>query len=1025
MGRQCIKSLRHPFRKRAILAAALALAPISAAALDPDRRIAQYHHTRWTQAEGVPVPVNEIAQSPDGHLLLASGEGLFRFDGWRFSRLDTGVDLTEHGGIGELMIARSGDTWISYQKSGRIAVYRDGRLSFMASPRRPGEVIDMVETPDGAIWAGIGQSGRPLLRHLAGRWQRVHLPPELGRDQLLSMVVAADGALWLSYFRTVLRLPLGSSQVQQVLGDPYSTGRLTLDRQGRVWVNEKRGSHPISGPGGRGPWKAVGPFLPTEGVSKHRHPFFDKEGNLWLTTRATGLARIASRGVSGPNIARGTDIDTFTKSDGLSSDSTRSVLQDREGTLWVTTLAGLDRFRPATVVSEPLLKAPGRFGDILFRASDGSVYIAQANSVYRVVPHGQPEPILTGMAEPEAMCEGADKTIWMVFADRVIGWGGDTVRRLPKPSEADEGIYDCAFDKQGRFWASAADNGLYVWKQGRWQAVPKTSGAGLRYTALVKDKRSHLWGFSGRAALQPLDEQVGTRVDLAASGVDQVGSLHASTRGLLVSADSGIGELRRGKFAFANRKQVSPFLGATGLIETPQNEIWAMSSRGLVRTSRAELERAFADADHVASARTFDRLDGLADRYPNQSIRSLVQGGDGRIWLATTGGTAWVDPTKIPSNAVPPPVAITMIEAGGLRHRDPVDLDLEAGTRELVFDFAVLSHAMPERARVLYRLHGFDDRWIDPGSRRQAFYTNVPPGDYRFQVIAANEDGVWNRQGAEVGLGIQPTFLQSWWFTLLCIVAGAFALWLLYKVRIRQVGRHIRVVLEERLAERERIARELHDTLLQSVQGLILSFQAATEQLRPEDPKRGTLERTLKRADDVLAEGRDRVHLLRTSTRSEPLDAALRTLMGNCGLESGVSCEVVVHGVRRPVGPAIEDEVCAIAGEALRNIAQHSQATTIRVALGFGSQELTLSITDDGVGLPASVLAMGSRAGHFGLTGMRERAAEIGGTFEIQSSSDGGTMVRVSVPARVAYQPGGRSRLSAAWSRLWPQEAHA
>lgn len=1006
-------------------ATALVLAPQGAAALDPDRSIAQYHHTKWTQAEGAPVPITQSLQTRDGHLLLLSHEGLFRFDGWRFERLDSDVDLTEHGEAIEMMVARSGDIWVAYRKSRRIAVYRAGRLRFMASPPSEGDVVGMAETPDGAVWAGIGQSGRPLLRYRAGKWQRVHRPPELGPDQLLSMRVAADGALWLSYFRTVLRLPPGSNRFQQVLGEPYSTGRLTLDAQGRVWVNEKRGSYPVSGPGGRGPWKAVGPFLPTEGGSKHRHPIFDRDGNLWLTTRNSGVARIARPGVVGPNFAPAAGIESFGKSDGLSSDATVSIFEDKEGTIWVTTQAGLDRFRPAAVISEAALRSPGTYGDILLSASDGSVYIAQASIVYRVAPRGRPEPILTDMPEPEAMCEGLDRTIWMVFADRVIGWRGDTVRRLPKPSPADEGIYDCAVDRQGRLWTSAADNGLYLWQQGRWQAAPGTTGAGLRHAAMATDKSRNAWVFSGRTALRPLDHRLGPQVQLAAAGVDQVGALHASTRGLLVSANSGIGELRGGKFAFAKGKQVSPFLGATGLIETPQGEIWATSPGGLVRTSRTELDRAFADPGHVAEARAFNLLDGLADRYRDQSIRSLVQGGDGRIWMATTGGTVWVDPARIPSNPAPPPVAITMVEAGGTRHRDPGDLALAAGTGEVVFNFSVLSHAMPERARVRYKLHGFDDRWIDPGTRRQAFYTNLPPGDYRFQVIAANEDGVWNRAGAEVGVEIPPTFFQSRWFALLCVLAALAALWLVYKARIRRVGLRIRAGLEERLAERERIARELHDTLLQSVQGLILSFQAVTEQLQPGDPRRDKLERTLERADDVLAEGRDRVHLLRGDARSEPLDAAVARLLQDCGLGSGVSADLVVKGASRAIAPAVEDEVIAIAGEALRNVVRHSQAGAVEVALDYARGGLTLSIGDDGVGLPPSVHAMGSRAGHFGLTGMRERAAEIGGTCRIESSPGVGTTISLKVPARIAYRSAERSRLQALWSRVRPQEAHA
>ena len=1006
------------------LAAAALVASVSASALDPDRKIAQYHHTSWTQAEGAPTPVSRIAQSREGHLLLTSGDGLFRFDGARFERLDTGVDLDENGPPVPLLVARNGEVWTAYKGSSRFAIYRGGRSQFIPSPQREGEVIALAQTPDGAIWAGLGETGRPLFRYSGGRWRRIQLPAHLGRDQLISMVVAGDGALWLSYYKTVIRIPLGSNRVQLVLSAPYSTGRLSLDRDGRVWVSETRGSRPVSAPAGRWPAPVTSRFIPTESGARRGQPMFDRDGNLWLARRRGGLERVAEPHLGRSAPTQAAVVDEYRASAGLSSDTTISIFEDREGTLWVATSMGFDRFRSASVISEPSLKDPAAFGDILFTASDGSVYIAQAHGVYRAAPGGDPERILTNMPEPEAMCEGRDGTIFMIFADRMVARKGSETRRLPKPSPAETGVYDCIFDPNDKFWMSAAANGLYLWQRAGWQAVTPRAGARFHPTAMVADRLKATWFASEPKTLIRLEGLRAARLDYASTGLGNLRSLHVTGKGLLFSADFGVAEVRSGRIALAKGKQVAPLVGATGLIETPEGEIWAFSRSGIARVGRADLERAFSDPAHVVSARTFNFLDGLTDQHANQSMRSMVQGGDGRIWVATLAGTVWLDPAKIHSSSVPPPVAITMIEAGGKRQRDPVDLRLAAGTNDLTFTFAVLSHAIPERVQVRYKLHGFDDKWIDPGSRRQAFYTNLPPGNYNFQVIAANPDGVWNRTGTELSVEIPPTFFQSKWFALLCALAALGVLWLLYRVRIRQVGRHIRARLDERIAERERIARELHDTLLQSVQGLILSFQAATEQLQPSDPTRVKLEGTLQRADDVLAEGRDRVHELRSTEESQPLDAAITALIKASGLEPQVATQFVVRGERRSIRPIAAHELRAIVGEALRNIARHAHAKSVAVELSFASKTLILTVRDDGGGLPVGVQSAGSPAGHFGLAGMKERAAQIGGTLEIESAPGAGTTIIVMVPAKNAYAAQ-RSRFETIKSRFGLREAHA
>jgi signal transduction histidine kinase len=380
-----------------------------------------------------------------------------------------------------------------------------------------------------------------------------------------------------------------------------------------------------------------------------------------------------------------------------------------------------------------------------------------------------------------------------------------------------------------------------------------------------------------------------------------------------------------------------------------------------------------------------------------------VQGGDGRIWIATETGTLWMDPRRIVRSDVLPGVAITSIAYEGHLARDPVSLALPAATSNIEIDFAALSFVDPKAVSVRYMLEGYDAGWIDPGARRQAFYTNLPPRDYRFRVIAANADGAWNRTGAAVSFEIPPTFLQSYWFLALCFALTVLLFWLAYRLHMAQVASRIRTRLEERIGERERIARELHDTLLQSVQGLVLRFQSVANRMPPGEPSRVHLESALRSADEVIVEGRNRVRDLRAGdTSGDPL-ANLQELADAAGFDPPVPIRIVVEGRPRQVHPLVAAEIRRIAGEALFNIARHARADSVDVAITYGDRQLGVQIRDDGVGIAPSVLAQGSKEGHFGLIGMRERAERIGGALLVDSAAGKGTDVTLTLPARLAY----------------------
>jgi signal transduction histidine kinase/streptogramin lyase len=982
----------------------LALLPsIPAHALDPARSIAQYQHSRWMWNTGAPAPIFQIAQGRDGHLWLAAGAGLYRFDAVGFEKIEVEGSAESHGSAIGLLAARNGDIWTWFARSGRFAVYHDGALRVVPAPPTDGQVTRMAETPDGAIWAGIGDVGRPLLRRHQGRWERVGAKWGLPRDQLYGMLVAADGALWVSYINSVHRLAPGARRFQQMLATPEASGTITADAAGRIWLSDKTGTRAITGPGGVGVAPIVRFPYPTDQSLRRGRPIFDRNGNLWIALRSGGLERLRTPAPTGAT-SRATaaaQIDHYRAADGLTSDRTNKLFEDREGNIWVATSLGIDRFRSAAVAVEPLLTKPAAYGDILLGASDGSVYVAQADSVYRVAPGGRPEPYMAKTAEPEAICEAPDGTIWIVFVDRIVGRRKGSTRILSRP-RTETGVYDCVVDRHGDLWLTAAGSGMYRYHAGRWESMfGPPGGDGFHPTRMIADARRRpvvLWNPGTISWIDP----PGRQSIVIGQGKPVVGAFDETPKGLLVMGNFGLARVQEGRARLLPIARIPGFRGADGIVQTPQGEIWAMLTASVARLTAREFDRALSDRRYVPPLTVVDFHQGLPDRPMAETGRGIVHGGDGRVWFATQAGTVWIDPAKIAPNPVLPGVAITALTVGERRYRDPKTLSLPSGSPSVEIDFAALSLSIPELVKVRYRLEGVDKDWIDPGKRRQAFYTNLAPGQYRFQVIAANDADVWNRTGAVVTFEVPPTFLQSRWFALLCGVLALFVAWLLFRLRLHQVASRMRRGLEERHGERERIARDLHDTLLQSVQGLILRFQAVANDMPGDTPSRQRLESALERADDVLEEGRDSVRILRARDNPGDLQQLIREMVAST-LDPSLPVRIVVEGRPRAANPLAALEIARIGREALFNIARHAKARSVEINLSFGAKQLGLHIRDDGVGIPDEILARGQADGHYGLPGMRERAEELGGSLSIDSTRGAGTDVSFTIPARLAY----------------------
>ncbi len=999
-----------------LLAVAALLVPCAALADGAPRRLAHYTHQSWTEAIGAPAPVLDMAQGPDGFLWLATGEGLFRFDGISFERIASGGQAVEDDYPTAVCVARNRDVWTAFKASRRFAVYRDGVLHVLDAPRASAWIMSMAEGPDGALWALTAAFEAEVLRFQNGRWDRFDAERGLPRANGLSMVLARDGAVWVSSSNTVSRLPPGETRfhtVFQVGGNP----RLSVDPGGRVWVSDSRGSYPISGPGGRGAPAALRAPYPTDSALIRGAPLFDRDGNLWIATHYDGVQRVGSADPEGPSAhADATSlVETARGSDRLSSDVTNQILEDREGNLWVGTEKGLDRFRPATVRFEAALTSPAAFGDKLLAAADGTVYVGEAKTIYRVRPGGDPEPVLQNILEPQSLCEAPDGALWIVLPKRVLVWNGRSTTSIDRPNTG--GIsYDCAFDRHGDFWFSANSGGLNRYRDGTWDqpfgpvatdasapveagpSVPTTMERDARGNLVVQFGRDLDWIDGDARRVTPLDFGAGEPKVLTLYGAPNGDVFAAGAYGLTRYRGGQIGQIqtiRTARAAETNR--------INGIVQTRDGDTWLAYPRTLVRLRGPELDHAFAVHDLDPPTMSLGFGDGLINRPHSHTQRALMQGGDGRIWIATETGTLWLDPTHIVRSNGPPGLAITSIAYDGHLARDPVSLTLPAAISTIEIDFAALSLADPKAVRVRYMLEGYDPDWIDPGTRRQAFYTNLPPRAYRFHVIAANADGAWNHAGAAVSFQIPPTFLQSYWFLALCVALTLLLCWLAYRLRMAQVASAIRTRLEARLGERERIARELHDTLLQSVQGLVLRFQSVANRMPPDEPSRAQLESALILADEVIVEGRNRVRDLRASDNAGDPLTNLQELADAAGFAAPIPIRIVVEGKPRQVHRLVAAEIRRIAGEALFNIARHARASSVDVAITYGDRQLVVQIRDDGVGIAPSVLAQGSKDGHFGLIGMRERAERIGGTLSIDSSAGKGTDVSLTVPARLAY----------------------
>jgi signal transduction histidine kinase len=706
------------------------------------------------------------------------------------------------------------------------------------------------------------------------------------------------------------------------------------------------------------------------------------------------------------------------------------VFQDRDGAIWVGTNGGLDRFRGAAVerVSLPDLDT----GVTMATDASGELWIASRNIVYRRPAEGGAlvaEPIRGEMESLTSVFVDSAHRRW--FGGRNGPWRqeGNRFVQLPSP----DGIpwhapaFEFVEDAQGAIWFNAHRYGLMRYADGKSTRMSGRDGFPFGgVDAIAVDARKQPWFGYSDGTLRHLDG--GKLQTLSAADGLKIGAIKvivSQGSRLWIAGENGVQLISQPGKPWLRLADPQALEGVTGLVETPDGELWLNGANGITHLSADEVRRALSDSEDPPHGRRIDLLDGLTGRAEQSwPLRTALRTSDGMLWFSLNNGLVKIDPAKLSkAEAAPPPVDIQRVLIDGVA--TPLSATgttlLAAGTRDLEIDYTAMSLGQPERTRFRYRLVGQDRDWHDAGARRRAFYTNLGPGRYEFRVEASIDGGPWSATATTRRLEIAPTLTQSTWFRVVAGLAGVLALFGVGLLRARQNATRRRERLAARVQERERIARDLHDTLLQGVYGLILRFEAVARRL-PVD-ERVAMERVLVDADALLVEGRDRVADLRLPPPDTGrLEQTLDALGMQLAQTHGAVFALAVEGTPRALAPALSASLCLIAREAIFNAFQHAQADRIEVTVKYGADSFSLFIRDDGIGVPDDVQERGGRPGHWGLSGMRERAELAGAEYRLSSRAGLGTQVELCVSADRAYERGvaqpGRKR----WGLPWGQE---
>ncbi len=987
-------------------------------ALDPNKRITQYMHSSWrVEQDDIKPAAYKFTQTSDGFLWFTAGD-LETFDGVRFTSWDGppnfGSISTHDTGFGQIVNIfgdRAGGLWVF---GFRGIVHLKGRAVAsqfdLEGVRNPQSVS---EDTDGSLWVVRGAntvSDLPLC-HVAdasvkcfGKADGISISP------VGSILADGKGGFWLGGQTALVHWHDGTSEKYPIEGlksNAGQTGIAAIARgpDGFLWVGTR-----ATGPG-RGLGRLIkGVFQPFmtpsfDGSKLSVHSMiFDRDGNLWVGTVGKGIFRI-----------HGDLVDHYGRKEGLSSDVVPDLLEDREGILWAATPAGLDNFRDPPVASFSASEGLGNDSPMGVLASrDGTIWVANAGSLDHIEKNGTISSIRTENGLPvtqvASMLEDHAGNMWVGIDDGLFLFKNGRFRRLPEPNHKPLGlILGMAEDVDGNIWAECAGNpGKLVRIRDFKVQEEFTSAQVPEGYSLAPDPRGGIWIATLKGDLALFRQGVLNSFPLNAKGDSNNRQIIASADGsVLVSSGNGLVGLRQGKVQRMTTKNGLPCNFITSFIQGGDKRWWLYTDCGIVELPDSELQRWWTDPGAMVHTRVYGELDGAQAGRPR--FNSGAYSSDGRVWFASGVWVQMLDPSRLPQKALLAATYIQLLVVDRKEFAATENLKLSPHPHDLQIDYTSPTFTTPQKVKFRYRLDPYDHDWHDAGTRRQAFYTDLPPGKYSFRVAAANSDGVWNDGPAKLDFAISPAYYQTNWFRALCGALLMGLLWAAYQLRVRQLQHQFDMTLDARVSERTRIARDLHDTLLQSAHGLLLRFQTVSQLLpgRPMDAKE-RLDSAIQQTAEFITEARDEVQGLRDSTvQTNDLALAISTLGEELTTDSTnhrPAFRVAVEGETQNLHPILRDEVYKIAAEALRNAFRHSHGNRVEVELRYDSEQFRLRIRDDGKGIHAAVLEGTASEGHYGLRGMRERATVVGGKLVVWSEVDAGTEVELRVPASAAYE---------------------
>jgi ligand-binding sensor domain-containing protein/signal transduction histidine kinase len=976
----------------------------SAHALDENKTMSQYVHDRWGADRGfLGGHVYAINESNDGYLWMGTERGLLRYDGSSLTLIQRPIaNSGSLGPVRDLVSDAEGSLWIradgprllryrdgrfedmasrlSFKAQtlsalaaehaggvlfsvleGEILLYRDGKVeSVVSAARIPGTVISLASTLDGAVWVATAEGG--LFRTNGGSVTDVSRV--VAGRKIHELLPSNNGWLWAVTENGILQLEsdgaLKNDFSAQTAG--LQVLALTVDQQGNTWIGTNRGLLRVS------PSKAVSSdFIDRQQENSVTAVHLDREGVLWYG---------GSRGME--RLRDGT-FTTYTSSEGLPPTGTGPVYVDSDGRTW---------FAPLT----------------------GGLYWMKQGHVARVTAGGLGEAVINSIT-------GCSGEIWVgrqgggLTALKMNGTAVAALSLTSRDGLAQDSVFSVHCSRDGTVWAGTVSKGVSEVKGSQIRNFSTADGlSSNQVNSIVEGQDGTMWF----ATSGGLDSFAGGhwsswtgRDGLPSAEVDTL--FEDSRRTLWIATSEGLAYVSSGRLHQPSALPEALREQILGITEDSHGSLWFATPDHVVQVSRDGLS---SGSIGRSDSQLYDATDGLLGISEVRRDRSIATDSSGHIWLALNSGLAVADPESFLSRFTPVGVRISQMSVDGVEEDMHALLNLAPGPRSVTLKYDAAGLSAPQGLEFRYRLDGYDQGWSDIVTLRQVVYRNLGPGTYRFHVMASSGQGLWNGVEDSYPFTVEAAFWQTWWFRIACFAAIVLGALLLYRLHMNRLTRQLSLGFQERLAERTRIARELHDTLLQSFQGLMLRFHAVDRLLptRPLEAK-AALDGALSRADEALVESRDAIRNIRSSTHeTQDLAQALNRIMvdlyAECSDEDAdpVTLSLVVEGEPRDISLLLTEEICRIGREALRNSLLHAQPHRIEVEISYSDSQLRVRFRDDGIGIDASILKQGGRLGHWGIPGMQERARQIQAQLQVWSKEAAGTEVEVTLPGRVVFE---------------------